>query len=124
MSAWVTVARWILARSILRVIGPLLPERAIGCRSVGPRQPTPPARLAHRGHADDLDAEVEVRRHPPDDRELLPVLLAEDGQVRADGMEEFGHHGGHAAEVPRSRLPAERLAEPRHLDRRLEALRV
>ena len=39
--------------------------------------------LAHRRHADDLDAEVEVGGHAADHRELLAVLLAEDRDVRA-----------------------------------------
>ena len=39
--------------------------------------------LAHRRHAHDLDAEVEVGGHATDHRELLPVLLAEDGRDRA-----------------------------------------
>ena len=37
--------------------------------------------LAHDRRADDLDAEVEVARHPADDRELLEVLLAEHRDV-------------------------------------------
>src|SRR5262245_2664444 len=45
-SAWVTVARWIFARIILRVIGTLLRERERDCRSAAPPPATPPARAA------------------------------------------------------------------------------
>ena len=40
-----------------------------------------PVGLAHRGHRDDVDREVEVAHHPPDEQQLLGVLLAEVGAV-------------------------------------------
>ena len=42
-----------------------------------------PVRLAHGGHRDHLDGEVEVLDHPPDEQQLLGVLLAVVGAVGA-----------------------------------------
>ena len=70
--------------------------------------------LADGRHPDHLDAEVEVGRHPADQHQLLVVLLAEVGAVGADGAEQLGDDGQHAAEVPgprrrpRARRPAGR----------------
>ena len=70
--------------------------RPSASRTVGtPTISTPKSRSAH---------------HAPDDRELLVVLLAEDGDVRPDRVEELRHHGGDAAEVARPVRAAERLA--------------
>src|SRR4029078_6220893 len=48
-----------------------------------------------------LDAQVQVARHLPDDRELLRVFLPEVGPIRLEYPEELHDHRRHAAEVPR-----------------------
>ena len=68
-------------------------------------------RLALGLGADDLDAEAEVVDHPADQHQLLVVLLAEHGEVRADQPEQLGHHGEHTAEVAGPGLPLEDRAQ-------------
>src|SRR5262249_37209523 len=72
----------------------------------------------------DLDAGVEVGGDAPDDRQLLPVLLAEGCTVRPDRVEQLRDDGGDAAEMSGSRPAAQRLGEPRHLHAGGEPLRV
>ena len=55
--------------------------------------------------ADHLQVEVQVPGHPLDDDELLGVLLPEVGPVRLDDMEQLGHDGRHADEMPGPRGP-------------------
>ena len=63
-----------------------------------------PVRLAHGRNADDVEAKVEIGRHPGHDLELLIVLLAEDRHVRTHLGEQLGDHGGDAAEKVRPEL--------------------
>ena len=56
-------------------------------------------RLADGRPGDDLDRQMEVAHHLPDDRELLGVFLAEHGDVRPHQVEEGADDGGDAAEV-------------------------
>ena len=58
--------------------------------------------LADGRHADDLDAERQLPRHGPDQRELLVVLLAEERDVGPDQAEQLGDDGQHAGEVARA----------------------
>ena len=58
-----------------------------------------PVRLADDRRADDLDVQIEVEHHPLDAGQLLGVLLPEDGERRADDVEQLEHHGQHAVEV-------------------------
>ena len=51
---------------------------------------------------DDVNAQLEVRSEPAHDGELLVVLLAEQGHVRAGRGQQLGDHGRDAVEVPRS----------------------
>ena len=76
------------------------------------------------GQADDVDAEVEIEGHPPDDRQLLGVLLAEHGDVRPHRGEQLGDDGGHAAEMARSVRALEPIGERAGLDMGLETGRV
>ena len=80
--------------------------------------------FAHRLAADHLDVEREVVDHAADDRELLPVLLAEVGAARADEVEELRHHRGHPREVRRPALALERLGHLAHGHRRQQRHRV
>ena len=59
--------------------------------------------LAHRRRADDLERQVEVAHHLPDDAELLVVLLAEHGDVGPHLREQLAAHRGDAAEEVRAR---------------------
>ena len=73
---------------------------ALGVVQVGvARAQREPVGLAHRGHHDDLDREVEVARHPPDHDGLLGVLLPEERDVGADRVEELRHDRRDPAEV-------------------------
>ncbi len=81
-------------------------------------------RLAHDRTADHLGGEIEIARHAADDGELLEVLLAEEGQLRARQGEELGDHRAHAAEMAGAARAAERLGERARLDPGLEAGRI
>jgi len=65
--------------------------------------------LAHGRDAGDLDRQVEVAHHAPDQRELLCVLLTEEGDVGPDDVEELHDHG--AAEMPGPGPAAEPVLE-------------
>ena len=56
--------------------------------------------------AEHLHAEAQVRAHPPDEGQLLVVLLAEHRHVGPHQPEQLGHHREHAGEVagPRGAL--------------------
>ena len=68
-------------------------------------------RLAHGGHGDHLDREVEVLDHPPDEQQLLGVLLAVVGAVGAGEVQQLADDGQHAVEVPGPGLALEHVAE-------------
>ncbi len=74
--------------------------------------------------AEDFDAKLQVLRHPPDHRELLEILLAEDRDVGANGAEQLGHHGGDAVEMPGPSLPVPAIAQALDADRRGETRRI
>ena len=57
------------------------------------------------GNLDDIHRQIEVSDEPPDDRELLRVLLAEIRAVRLDHVEELQHDGRDATEMSWSKLP-------------------
>ena len=54
-----------------------------------------------------VDPEAQVRAHPPDQRQLLVVLLAEHRHVGPDQPEQLGHDRQHAGEVAGSRRALE-----------------
>ena len=81
-------------------------------------------RVADRRHDGDVQLEVQVGDHPPQHLDLLGVLPAEEGDVRADDREQLQADRGHAAEVTGTMLALEHRAELRHLDPRLVAGRV
>ena len=64
--------------------------------------------LAHGGRGNDLERQIEVAHHLPDDAELLIVLLAEHGDVGCNLREELAAHRRHAREEVR----AESLSSP------------
>jgi hypothetical protein len=68
-------------------------------------------RLAHRRDGDDVDPEVEVGDHPPDEQQLLGVLLPEQRNLSAGQVQQLADHGEDAVEVAWSRLPLEHVAE-------------
>ena len=70
-----------------------------------------PVRLAHRLDADDLRAQIEVLGHQPDQRQLLVVLLAEVRAVGTHHVQELGHDGEDAGEVPGPHLALEQVAD-------------
>ena len=67
------------------------------------------------GRADlDRDGHVEVAHEPADDERLLGVLLAEEGDVGPDHVQQLGDDGGDAVEVRGAAVRAlERLGERR-----------
>ena len=68
--------------------------------------------LSHGGHHHQFHGQVEILHQAPDHHGLLEVLLAEEGQVRLDHVEELGHHRGHAPEMPGPELAAEGFPGP------------
>ena len=56
-------------------------------------------------HRDDLDGEVQILDHSPDDGHLLPVLLAKVRIVRLNDVKQLTDNGGNAAKVAWSVLP-------------------
>src|SRR5919197_3605828 len=59
-----------------------------------------PIGLPHDRAAHHLDGEREVRGHPPDQEQLLEVLLPEVGPAPAGPMEQLGHDREDAPEMP------------------------
>ena len=53
-------------------------------------------------HADDARGDVEVRRQPGNDPQLLIVLLAKQGDVGLHLIEQFGDHDRDAAKEVRA----------------------
>ena len=72
--------------------------------------------FAHRGDAVDPVAvrhgQIKIARHAADNRELLPILLAEEGQIGLHLIEQFEHHSCHAIEMAGPRGPAQSAADP------------
>ncbi len=54
--------------------------------------------------ADDLDRQVQVPHEPANDHQLLIILLAENGEVGLNLIEQFGHDQSDAAEHLRSEI--------------------
>ena len=77
-------------------------------------------RLAHRRHADHLDAEVQGAHHVADEHELLVVLFAKQREIRPSHVEEFGHHRKHTGEVSGSTRSLEDAAAGTRFDRDAE----
>ena len=66
-------------------------------------------RLAHGGRAKDVHRDTQVLHHAADEHELLPVLLAEDGEIRLHHVEEDRHDREHPRKVPGPRRPAKAI---------------
>ena len=67
--------------------------------------------VADGRHAEDLDAELEVLSHPPDDRELLEILFAEQGDVGPNRAQQFGDDRRDPVEMAGPRLAFPAIAE-------------
>ena len=67
--------------------------------------------LAHRGHPDDADAEIEVGDQPLDHLQLLVILLPEISPVRRAVREQPRDHGRDAVEMPGPNRAAQPLPE-------------
>ena len=83
-----------------------------------------PGLRADGRHAHDLHRHVQVGDHAPDDRQLLPVLLAE---VRPGGLhqvQQFQDDRGDTREVAGPRRAVQRLADAGEFHARAEASRV
>ena len=80
--------------------------------------------LAHRGQADDADAEIEVGGHPFDHRQLLGVLAPEHRHVRLNCGEQLRDHGGDTTEVTGPVSTFERFGQHARLDMGVEPTRV
>ena len=70
-----------------------------------------PVLLADGRGGDDGRREVDVPHHPPDEEELLGVLLAVVEEVTLREVHELGDDREHPVEVPRPRLPLEQVPE-------------
>ena len=66
-----------------------------------------PVGFAHRGAAHDAGVQEEGVHEALDELQLLEVLLAEIGAVRAGDQQELQHDGQHAVEVARARRALE-----------------
>ena len=64
--------------------------------AAGQRQPI---RLSDNRCADDLNRDVQVGHHSLNAGELLRVLLAKDGDLRPDDVEQLQDDGEHSVEV-------------------------
>ena len=80
--------------------------------------------FAQGRHASDLHRNVEVAHGAGDDPELLIILLAEQGDVGSDLVDELGDHGRDPGEMPGPVFPTQPLREARYLDPGREAGRV
>ena len=63
--------------------------------------------LTHGGHTHDLHGNKQIFRHAADDRQLLAVFLAKDGEVRPAEQQQFGHHRADPPKVGRTGNAAE-----------------
>src|SRR5438270_5028610 len=68
-------------------------------------------RLAHRRRADDFDRKIQIAHYPPNDGELLKILLTENRGIWRKQMEQLRHDRADAAKMSRARRPAERIRE-------------
>ena len=83
-----------------------------------------PVRLADGRTDHDIDMEAEVGGHPPDDGQLLRVLLAEDRDMGLDGIEELRDDRRHSAEMSGPHRPLEHRGQLLHMHGCLESRRV
>ena len=71
----------------------------LGVQVAVTRRHRQPVGLPHGGHADNARIEIEVVGHLADQHELLVVLLAEEGLIRAHDLQQLQHHREHAGEM-------------------------
>ena len=80
-------------------------------------------RVADCGADGDFDGKVEVAGHGAEDGDLGGVLLAEEGAVRLEDVEELGDDGADAAEVAGAGLAVEAVAQVAWIDESAQAAR-
>src|SRR6185369_1854719 len=71
-----------------------------------------------------LYRQAQVNCHAADDRQLLEILPAEEGHIRLDEVEQFGHHRGNAVEVAGTAATTQRQRQIRDPYGGLETGRV
>ena len=58
-----------------------------------------PIGLPHCGAALNAQRQAQIRHHPPQDHQLLPILFAKQQEIRAHQGQQPNHHGGHPLKV-------------------------
>src|SRR5205809_2430491 len=86
-----------------------------GIQVLIPRADRQTVGLANRWYRGNFDGNIQVRHHAPDDCQLLHILFAEIGAVRADDVEQLQNNCCHSAEMSRPEFAAEMFAYPRNL---------
>src|SRR5262245_524388 len=89
-----------------------------------PRTHGDPISLANSRHRNDFEVEIQILDHALNDHTLLEVFLTKEGKMGLDDIEELGNHRRHATEMPRTKCPAEWLADFVNFDRSLKVLRI
>ena len=67
-------------------------------------------------HRYDFHPEIQIGSHALQDNQLLVVFFAEAGVIGLNNVEQLGHHGGHAAEMPRAECTAQLVLQIGRLD--------
>src|SRR6185437_3824292 len=75
-------------------------------------------RLTNCRYSDDGHRHVQILNHPPDDGELLRVLLAEIGAIRSDDIEQLCHNSSDAPEMSGSKCAAQVIRQTGHVHKR------
>jgi hypothetical protein len=83
-----------------------------------------PVRLTQDGRPENPGRDVEVADEAADHRELLPVLLAEHGEIGAGLVEQLGHDLRHAVEMTGPRGAAQTVGQAGDADLGREAVGV
>ena len=81
-------------------------------------------RFAHGRAGEDLDREIEIADHSPNDGELLKILFPKNRRVRREEMKQLRHHRADAAEMARPGSAAEPLRKRRFLDESRAIVRI
>src|SRR5215467_2250789 len=70
-----------------------------------------PIGFTHDGADDNLDWQIQIAHHAPDDRYLRGIFLPEESSVRLDDVKQLGNDGRDAAKVSGARTPIEFAAQ-------------
>ena len=90
----------ILVAAVLGGIGSI-PGAIIGGEVDVARRHGEPVGVAQRRTADDARSNIEIARQSADDEKLLIILLAEQGDIGLDLIEQLAHHRRHPVEMTR-----------------------